>query len=140
MGDKLDQLGCPRWMTDIVLPFSYSLNLAGTYLYIAMALVFLAEASSVQLGVHELHAMLGTGLLSSKGAVGVGGSSLSTLAVTAALPGVAFADTMALLVAIDRTMKCRLLTNVIGHALACVVLAAFDGSLNREALGRGWGD
>jgi aerobic C4-dicarboxylate transport protein len=68
--------------------------------------------------------------------VGVGGSSLATLAATAALLGVASADTVALLVAIDRTMKCRLLTNVIGHALACVVLAAFDGSLDREALGR----
>jgi aerobic C4-dicarboxylate transport protein len=139
MGDKLEQLGCPRWMTDIVLPFSYSLNLAGTYLYIAMALVFLAEASNVHLGVHELAVMLGVGLLSSKGAVGVGGSSLATLAATAALLGVASADTVALLVAIDRTMKCRLLTNVIGHALACVVLAAFDGSLDREALGRGVG-
>jgi aerobic C4-dicarboxylate transport protein len=139
MGDKLEQLGCPRWMTDIVLPFSYSLNLAGTYLYIAMALVFLAEASNVHLGVHELAVMLGVGLLSSKGAVGVGGSSLATLAATAALLGVASADTVALLVAIDRTMKCRLLTNVIGHALACVVLAAFNGSLDREALGRGVG-
>ncbi|TWI67452.1 aerobic C4-dicarboxylate transport protein [Pseudoduganella lurida] len=137
LSDKLARLGCPRRLTDIVLPFSYSLNLAGTYLYIAMALVFLAEASSVQVGWHELAAMLGVGLLSSKSAVGVAGSGFATLAATAALLHVAPADTVALLLAIDRTMKCRLLTNVIGHALACIVLAASDGTLEREALREG---
>ncbi len=136
LSDKLERLGCPRRLTDIVLPFSYSLNLAGSYLYIAMALVFLAEASAVHLGWHELAVMLGVGLLSSKGAVGVGGSALATLAATAALLNVAPADTVAMLVAIDRTMKCRLLTNVIGHALACIVLAVQDGSLDREMLRR----
>jgi hypothetical protein len=45
-----------------VLPFWYSPNLAGTYLYIAMALVFLAEASAVRLGWQELAVMLGVGL------------------------------------------------------------------------------
>ncbi|WP_296950341.1 cation:dicarboxylate symporter family transporter [uncultured Massilia sp.] len=136
LSDRLARLGCPRRLTDIVLPFSYSLNLSGTYLYIAMALVFLAEASDVHLGWHELALMFGVGLLSSKGAAGVAGSALATLVATAALLHVASADTVALLVAIDRTMKCRLLTNVIGHGLACVVLAAADGSLDREALRR----
>jgi aerobic C4-dicarboxylate transport protein len=137
MSDKLERLGCPRRLTDIVLPFSYSLNLAGTYLYIAMALVFLAEASAMHLGWHELAVMLGVGLLSSKGAVGVAGSGFATLAATAALLHVAPADTVALLFAIDRTMKCRLLTNVIGHGLACIVVAAADGSLDRQALRAG---
>lgn len=134
LSDRLARLGCPRRLADIVLPFSYSLNLSGTYLYIAMALVFLAEASDVRLGWHELALMFGVGLLSSKGAAGVTGSALATLVATAALLHVASADTVAMLVAIDRTMKCRLLTNVIGHGLACVVLASRDGSLDRAAL------
>ena len=134
LSDKLERLGCPRRLTDIVLPFSYSLNLAGTYLYIAMALVFLAEASAVPLGWHELAVMLGVGLLSTKGAVGVAGSALATLATTAALLHVLPADSVAMLVAIDKTMKCRLLTNVLGHGLACIVLALRDGSLDRDAL------
>ena len=136
LSDKLERLGCPRRLSDIVLPFSYSLNLAGTYLYIAMALVFLAEASAVPLGWHELAVMLGVGLLSTKGAVGVAGSALATLATTAALLHVLPADSVALLVAIDKTMKCRLLTNVLGHGLACIVLALRDGSLDRDALQR----
>jgi len=136
LSDKLERLGCPRRLSDIVLPFSYSLNLAGTYLYIAMALVFLAEASAVPLGWHELAVMLGVGLLSTKGAVGVAGSALATLATTAALLHVLPADSVALLVAIDKTMKCRLLTNVLGHGLACIVLALRDGSFDRDALQR----
>ena len=136
LSDKLERLGCPRRLSDIVLPFSYSLNLAGTYLYIAMALVFLAEASAVPLGWHELAVMLGVGLLSTKGAVGVAGSALATLATTAALLHVLPADSVAMLVAIDKTMKCRLLTNVLGHGLACIVLALRDGSFDRDALQR----
>lgn len=136
LSDKLERLGCPRRLTDIVLPFSYSLNLAGTYLYIAMALVFLAEASAIPLGWHELAVMLGVGLLSTKGAAGVAGSALATLAATAALLHVLPADSVAMLVAIDKTMKCRLLTNVLGHGLACIVLALRDGSLDRDALQR----
>jgi aerobic C4-dicarboxylate transport protein len=136
LSEKLVRLGCPRRLIDIVLPFSYSLNLAGTYLYIAIALVFLAEASHVHLGWHELAVMLGVGLLSSKGAAGVAGSAFTTLAATAALLQVVPTDTVAMLVAIDRTMKCRLLTNVIGHGLACVVLAVCDGSLDRDMLAR----
>ncbi len=134
LSKKLEQLGCPRRLVDVVLPFSYSLNLAGTYLYIAMALVFLAQVAQVRLGWHDLAVMLGVGLLSSKGAVGVAGSALATLAATATLLHIIPPDMIAMLIAIDRTMKCRLLTNVIGHGLACVFLATRDGSLDRDAL------
>ncbi|CAH0226687.1 Aerobic C4-dicarboxylate transport protein [Massilia sp. Bi118] len=136
LSEKLEGLGCPRAVTDVVLPFSYSLNLAGTYLYIAMGLVFLTQAAQVRLGWHELAWMLGVALISSKGAVGVAGSGVATLAATVALLHVVPPETMAILFAIDRTMKCRLLTNVIGHGVACVVVAASDKRLNRQALAR----
>jgi len=139
LSDKLERLGCPRRLSDIVLPFSYSLNLAGTYLYIGIALVFLAESAHVHIGWRELGVMLGVGLVSSRGAAGVTGSALATLAATAALLQVVPPDTVAMLVAIDRTMKCRLLTNVIGHGVACIALAAFEGSLDRAVLARSLG-
>ncbi|MGJ7916208.1 cation:dicarboxylate symporter family transporter [Massilia sp. LXY-6] len=134
LSEKLERLGCPRAVTGVVLPFSYSLNLAGTYLYIALALMFLAQAARVHLGWHELVLMLGVALVSSKGAVGVAGSGIATLAATVALLHVAPPEMVAILFAVDRTMKCRLLTNVIGHGVACVVVAAWEGSLDRAAL------
>ncbi|WP_075796027.1 cation:dicarboxylate symporter family transporter [Massilia putida] len=134
LSEKLEDLGCPRAVTDIVLPFSYSLNLAGTYLYIALALVFLMQAAQVQPGWHELMLMLGLAFVSSKGAVGVAGSGIATLATTVALLRVVPPEMVTILFAIDRTMKCRLLTNVIGHGVACVVVAAWEGSLDRLAM------
>jgi aerobic C4-dicarboxylate transport protein len=134
LSEKLERLGCPRAVTGMVLPFSYSLNLAGTYLYIALALIFLAQAARVELGWHELAFMLGVALVSSKGAVGVAGSGIATLAATVALLHVVPPEMVAILFAVDRSMKCRLLTNVIGHGVACVAVAAWEGSLDRAAL------
>jgi aerobic C4-dicarboxylate transport protein len=134
LSDKLERLGCPPAVTGVVLPFSYSLNLAGTYLYIALALVFLTQAAGVQVGWQEQAFMLGVALVSSKGAVAVAGSGIATLAATVALLHVVPPEMVAILFAVDRTMKCRLLTNVIGHGVACVVVAAWEGSLDRAAL------
>lgn len=134
LSEKLERLGCPRAATGVVLPFSYSLNLAGTYLYIALGLMFLSQAAHVQLDWRALAFMLGVALVSSKGAVGVAGSGVTTLAATVALLHVVPPEMVAILFAIDRTMKCRVLTNVIGHGLACIVVAAWEGSLDREAL------
>ena len=133
---RLERLGCPPALTGVVLPFSYSLNLAGTYLYIALALLFLAQAAHVPLGWQEIATMLAVGLVSSKGAMGVAGSGVATLAATVSVLQLVPVDMVALLLGIDRTMKCRLLTNVIGHGVACVVLAAREGSLDRGALRR----
>jgi aerobic C4-dicarboxylate transport protein len=135
LSEKLERLGCPRSVTGLVLPFSYSLNLAGTTLYVALGLAFLVQAAQVPLGWREVVLMLGVTLISSKGAVGIPGSGFATLAATVALLHVVPPATVAILLAVDRSMKCRLLTNVIGHGVACVVVAAWDKSLDREALG-----
>ena len=134
LSDKLERLGCPRSVTGVVLPFSYALNLAGTTVYIAVALVFLLQAAQASFGWREALLMLGVILLSSKGAVGVPGSGFATLAATVALLHVAPPASVAILLAVERTMKCRVLTNVIGHAVACMVVAAWDRSLDRRAL------
>ena len=59
LSDKLERLGCPRSVTGVVLPFSYSLNLAGTTVYIAVALVFLMQAAQAPFGWREALLMLG---------------------------------------------------------------------------------
>ena len=72
-------------------------------------------------------------MLSSKGAAGVTGAGFITLAATlAVVPSVPVAG-MALILGIDRFMsECRALTNFIGNAVATLVVARWEGELDRE--------
>ncbi len=133
---RLEQLGCPAPLTGLVLPLSYSLNLAGTYVYLGTGIVFLAQAARVALGWPDLLAIAGVALVTSRTAASVAGSGFATLAATLAVLQIVPAESVALLLGIDRTMKCRLLTNVFGHGVACIVLAAGSRGLDRATLER----
>ena len=76
-------------------------------------------------------------LLTSKGAAGVTGSGFVTLAATlSAIPTLPVAG-LTLLVGIDRFMsEARAITNLIGNALAAVVVARWEGVLTAQDLTR----
>jgi aerobic C4-dicarboxylate transport protein len=76
-------------------------------------------------------------MLSSKGAAGVTGAGFITLAATLSIvPSVPIAG-MALILGIDRFMsECRSLTNFIGNAVATIVVARWEGALDRDQLRR----
>ena len=133
---RLEQLGCPAPLTGLVLPLSYSLNLTGTYVYLGTGIVFLAQAARVALSWPDLLAIAGVALVTSRTAASVAGSGFATLAATLAVLQIVPAESVALLLGIDRTMKCRLLTNVFGHGVACIVLAAGCRGLDRATLER----
>ena len=134
--EKLQGLGCARSVVALVLPFGYSLNLAGTNLYIGMAILFLAQAAHITLDWTQLFTILVVSLITSKGAVGIAGSGFATLAATLAVLNIVPVDMVALLLGIDRTMKCRSLTNVIGNGVACVFVAAWEQGLDRARMAR----
>ena len=77
------------------------------------------------------------GLLTSKGAAGVTGSGFVTLAATlSAIPMLPVAG-LALLIGIDRFMsEARAITNLIGNALAAVVVAKWDNGLDISRMHR----
>ena len=128
---KLEQLGCSKPVVGLVIPTGYSFNLDGTAIYMTMAAVFVAQVSGVQLTMREQLSILAILLLTSKGAAGVTGSGFITLAATlAAVPSVPPAG-LALLVGVDRFMsEVRAITNLIGNAVATVVIARWDGALD----------
>ena len=128
---KLEQLGCSKPVVGLVIPTGYSFNLDGTSIYMTMAAVFVAQASGVQLSLREQLSMLAILLLTSKGAAGVTGSGFITLAATlAAIPSIPSGG-LALLVGVDRFMsEARAITNLIGNAVATVVIARWDGALD----------
>ena len=133
--EKLRRLGCSSSTVGLVVPTGYSFNLDGTNIYMAMAAVFLAQATNTPLELRDQIALLLVAMISSKGASGVTGAGFVTLAATLAIvPKIPLAS-LALLVGIDRFMsECRALTNLIGNGVAAVVISRWEGEVTPEQL------
>lgn len=129
--EKLEHLGCPRPVVGLVVPTGYSFNLDGTSIYMTMAAIFVAQASGVHLSIGQELSLLGILLLTSKGAAAVTGSGFVTLAATlSAVPAIPVAG-LALLLGVDRFMsEARAITNLIGNAVATLVIARWEGTLD----------
>jgi aerobic C4-dicarboxylate transport protein len=133
--EKMERAGCARPVVGLVVPAGYSFNLDGTNIYMTLAALFIAQATGIELSLGDQIALLLVAMVSSKGAAGVTGSGFITLAATLSIvPSIPIAG-MALILGIDRFMsECRSLTNFIGNAVATVVVARWDGALDREKL------
>ena len=127
---KMQRLGCAPGTVGLVIPTGYSFNLDGTNIYMSMAAVFLAQATNTPLDLKQQLWLLFVAMLSSKGASGITGAGFIALAATlAVVPGIPI-ESLALLVGIDRFMsECRALTNLIGNALATVVISRWEGEV-----------
>jgi len=128
---KLERLGCSRSVVGLVVPSGYSFNLDGTNIYLTIAALFIAQALNVPLTVSQEATLLGVAMLTSKGASGVTGAGFVTLAATlTVVPSVPVAG-LALILGIDRFMsEARALTNMIGNAVATIVVARWEGELD----------
>jgi aerobic C4-dicarboxylate transport protein len=132
---KLERLGCPRQVVGLVIPIGYSFNLDGTNIYLTMAALFVAQALNIDLTLPQQLAILAVAMLTSKGASGVTGAGFITLAATLmVVPSVPVAG-LALILGIDRFMsEARALTNIIGNGVATIVIARWEGALDRPRL------
>jgi len=135
--EKLERAGCDKEVVGVVVPAGYSFNLDGTNIYMTLAALFIAQATGVHLSLGEQLILLGTAMLTSKGAAGVTGAGFATLAATLmVVPTIPVAG-MALILGVDRFMsECRSLTNFIGNAVATIVVARWEGRLDTDALKR----
>ena len=132
---KLEAAGCDKGVVGLVVPTGYSFNLDGTNIYMTLAALFIAQATGVHLSLGDQLLLLGVAMISSKGAAGVTGAGFITLAATlSVMPSVPVAG-MALILGIDRFMsECRAITNFIGNAVATIVVARWEGALDKDAL------
>jgi aerobic C4-dicarboxylate transport protein len=130
---KMERLGCSRPVVGLVVPTGYSFNLDGTSIYMTMASLFVAQASGVQLTLGQELGILAILMLTSKGAAAVTGSGFITLAATlSAFPSIPIAG-LTLLLGVDRFMsEARAITNLIGNAVATMVIAKWNGQLDLE--------
>jgi len=133
--NKLEKLGCSRSVVGLVVPSGYSFNLDGTNIYLTMAALFIAQALNIDLTLKEQLTLLLVGMLTSKGASGVTGAGFVTLAATLAVaPGVPIAA-LSLILGIDRFMsEARAICNIIGNAVASIVVSHSENELNRSKM------
>ena len=132
---KMEAAGCSKSVVGLVIPTGYSFNLDGTNIYMTMAALFIAQACDIPLSLGDQILLLLVAMISSKGAAGVTGAGFITLAATlSVIPSVPVAG-MALILGVDRFMsECRALTNLVGNATASVVVARWEGELDKERL------
>ncbi|HEY4318237.1 MAG TPA: cation:dicarboxylase symporter family transporter [Herbaspirillum sp.] len=131
---KMERLGCAKPVVRLVLPTGYTFNLNGTNIYIAMGAMFLAQAAHVDLSPWQMLSLLAIGMLTSKGATSITGSGFIALAATLASLQIVPVAGIVLLLGVERLMKCRSLTNMIGNCLACIVISAWENALDRDRM------
>ncbi len=131
--EKLEKTGCSEPVTGLVVPTGYSFNLDGTCIYLTMAAVFLAQATNTPMDITHQISLLLVLLLTSKGAAGVTGSGFITLAATLPAVGHIPVAAIGLILGIDRFMsEGRALTNLIGNAVATVVVAKWEKEIDER--------
>jgi aerobic C4-dicarboxylate transport protein len=129
---KLEAMGVKEEVVGLVIPTGYSFNLDAFSIYLTLAVVFIAQATNTPLAMGDLLLVLGVSLITSKGAHGVPGSAIVILAATLnAVPSIP-AIGLVLVLSVDWFIgMARALGNLIGNCVATVVIAAWEGDLDR---------
>ena len=135
--EKMEKLGCSKSLVGLVVPTGYTFNTDGTSLYMTLAALFVAQATTTHLTLMQKLTIFAVAILTSKGASGVQGASFIALVATlSVIPTIPVAG-MALILGIDRFMSMfRALVNMIGNGVATVVIARWEKELDRERLRR----
>lgn len=134
---KMEHLGVGKSVVGITVPTGYSFNLDGTMIYMTMASLYIADAMGTPMAIGEQIPLLLFLLVASKGAAGVSGAGLATLAGGLQSHKPALVDGVGLIVGIDRFMsEARALTNFAGNAVATVLIGTWTKEIDRERVSR----
>ena len=130
---KMEHLGVQKQVVGITVPTGYSFNLDGTAIYLTMASLFIAEAMDQPFSLGQQISLLVFMIVASKGAAGVTGAGLATLAGGLQSHRPDLVDGVGLIVGIDRFMsEARALTNFAGNAVATVLVGHWVGQFDKE--------
>ncbi|WP_130333009.1 cation:dicarboxylase symporter family transporter [Streptomyces sp. BK022] len=134
---KMEHLGVSKAVVGITVPTGYSFNLDGTMIYMTMASLYIADALGTPMSLGEQIPLLLFLLLASKGAAGVSGAGLATLAGGLQSHKPALVDGIGLVVGIDRFMsEARALTNFAGNSVATVLIGTWTKEIDSERVRR----
>lgn len=131
--ESLKKMGVKNHIASFVLPLGYSFNLDGSTLYLAMASVFISQASGIELSWSTQITMMLVLMLTTKGVAAVPRATIVVLSGTLAMFGLPM-EAIALIIGVDEFMDmARTATNLVGNCVASTVVSHWEGeSLNPE--------
>lgn len=132
--EKMEKFGVPRQIVSFVMPTGYSFNLDGSTLYLALATVFVAQATGTEMSIGQQLSMVFLLMLTSKGVAGIPRATLVIL--LGAIANFNMPEwPVLLLMGIDELMDmARTSVNVTGNCLATAVIARWEGELDDEKM------
>lgn len=129
-----DNLGVSKETTSFVLPIGATVNMDGTSMYQAIAVVFLAQFHAVDLSITQQLTIVLTATLASIGSAAVPSAGLIMLIIVLESVGLNPAW-VAIIFPVDRILDmCRTTVNVTGDCSVATIVANSEGQLNRD----GW--
>ncbi|MFI9027043.1 cation:dicarboxylate symporter family transporter [Streptomyces sp. NPDC053560] len=130
---KMEHLGVSKPVVGITVPTGYSFNLDGTAIYLTMSSIFVAQAMGSPMSLGQEISLLVFMIIASKGAAGVTGAGLATLAGGLQSHRPDLVDGVGLIVGIDRFMsEARALTNFAGNAVATVLIGTWTKEIDKS--------
>ncbi|MEI4771217.1 cation:dicarboxylase symporter family transporter [Psychrobacillus sp. FJAT-51614] len=130
--EKMEKFGSPKDIVSFVVPTGYSFNLDGSTLYQAIAAIFIAQMYGIDLSIMQQITLVLVLMVTSKGIAGVPGVSFVVLLATLGTVGIPL-EGLAFIAGIDRLLDmARTVVNVVGNALATVVMAKWEGRFDKE--------
>ncbi len=125
--EKMEKFGCPKDVVSFVVPTGYSFNLDGSTLYQAIAAIFIAQMYGIDLSIYEQITLVLVLMVTSNGIAGVPGVSFVVLLATLGTVGIPL-EGLAFIAGVDRLLDmARTVVNVVGNALATVVMSKWEG-------------
>ena len=129
---KMEDYGVPKSIATFVVPTGYTFNLDGASIYLGIGTLFVAQLYGIHLGWQEQLVLVLTMVVTSKGAAGVPGFMFVILLATLASAGLPL-EGLAFIAGVDRVMDMgRTALNVVGNALAPLVIAKWEGQYDAE--------
>ncbi len=129
---KMEAFGAPKAIASFVVPTGYSFNLDGSTLYQSIAALFIAQLYGIDLSIGTQLVLVLTLMLTSKGIAGVPGVSFVVLLATLGSVGIPL-EGLAFIAGVDRIMDmARTALNVVGNALAVLVISRWEGQYDHE--------
>lgn len=130
------RLGVSEKVANFVVPFGAVMNMNGTAIYEAVAVIFAAQIYGIELSFMQQIIILLSATLASVGTAGVPGSGLVMLTIVLTSVNLPM-EAVGLLAGIDRILNmARVIPNILGDAATAVIIARGEGEFDKAPAAR----